>query len=112
MINWPAIVKHHNDPELTYVDNQAEWNSNEELYHGSFDELDYLVDAAGKVFTLSEKLNHCVAPRPNGTVKTLYEILGLIKAHAANTESCCVSKLYAPSIIDAFKLINSINNDE
>jgi hypothetical protein len=39
----------------------------------------------------------------------LQEILGLIKAHAAQKGSCCVAKLYAPTIVDAFKMVESLD---
>ena len=41
----------------------------------------------------------------------LEEILGLVKAHAAQAGSCCVAKLYAPSIDEAFKIAKSTLND-
>jgi hypothetical protein len=39
----------------------------------------------------------------------LLEILGLIKAHAAQKGSCCAAKLYAPTIREAFKIVESLD---
>jgi predicted acylesterase/phospholipase RssA len=50
-----------------------------------------------------------VEPRPSGESIALQVILGLIKAHAAQKGSCCVAKLYAPTIADAFKIIESLD---
>jgi hypothetical protein len=35
----------------------------------------------------------------------LTELLGMVKAHAAQSGSCCVAKLYAPTITEAFKIV-------
>ena len=40
---------------------------------------------------------------------SLQAILGLIKAHAADTGACCVAKLYAPTLRDAFNMLDSLN---
>ena len=45
-----------------------------------------------------------------GDIKSLEEILGLVKAHAAQAGSCCVAKLYAPTIPDAYKIVQSLIN--
>jgi hypothetical protein len=108
-VNWPAIIKHSDDAELVYVSDQAAWNSDPELHGFEYDETDYLIDASGKIFTLANRENEYVNPEPNGNAMALPEILGLIKAHAAQKGSCCVAKLYAPTIREAFKLVESLD---
>ena len=47
---------------------------------------------------------------PNRDSKLLQEILGLVKAHAAQQGFCCVAKLYALSIVETLKIVESLNN--
>lgn len=108
-MNWPAIIKHSGDLELTYVSDQAEWDNDEELHRFEYHEGDYLVDSSGTVFGLTRREHERVTPEPRGESILLPELLGLIKAHAAQKGSCCVAKLYAPTIGEAFKIVASLN---
>ena len=110
MINWPAIIKHSDDPELTFISNQAEWDSDVDLHNVKYDEADFIVDSTGKIYTLTTTHDLSVQPQETGNSKSLKEILGLAKAHAAQQGSCCVAKLSAPSIKDAFKIIASLSD--
>jgi len=38
LLNWPGIIKHSGEAELTYVSDQAEWDSDADLHHFEFDE--------------------------------------------------------------------------
>ena len=98
--------------ELIYVNDQTEWDSDAELQSYEYDESDYLIDSAGDIFLLTERVNNSVEPVQRGNTKTLVEILGLAKAHASQLGSCCVSKLYAPSINEAFKIVKSVTDAE
>jgi len=108
MVIWPALIKHSDDPELIYVSDQTEWESDVDLNRHEYDGADYLLDASGKTYTLEGKDNSSINPEPNGDSMSLQEILGLVKAHAAQQGSCCVAKLYAPSIVEALKIVESL----
>jgi hypothetical protein len=108
-VNWPAIVKHSDDAELIYVGDETEWNNDAELCSSEYDVTDYLIDVSGNIFTLTRIENKRVIPEPNGNAIALHELLGLVKAHAAQKGSCCVAKLYAPTIGDAFGIVASLN---
>jgi hypothetical protein len=95
-INWPCIIKHANDPELTYLDNE------QDLAHLEPDESDILIDASGSIY-IPDK-TEWVTEVASETMK-LTELLGMVKAHAAQSGSCCVAKLYAPTITEAFKIV-------
>ncbi|MGD8590235.1 MAG: DUF4144 family protein [Chromatiales bacterium] len=107
LIHWPAIIKHGDDPELTYIGNQSVWERDTEQHSIDYDDSDLLIDSAGNIFTLSNRDNDRAAQEATGTVMALEEILGLVKAHASQAGSCCVAKLYAPSIADAFEIVRS-----
>lgn len=111
MVIWPAIIKHSDDPELIYVSSQTEWENDVDLHNFEYDESDYLLDSSGKTYALEQKENFYITPEANGGSMSLQEILGLVKAHAAQQGSCCVAKLYAPSIVEAFKIVESLNED-
>jgi len=109
MVIWPAIIKHADDAELVYVSNQSEWDDDADLHHASYDESDVLIDSSGRTFSLTQLPDQSVTPEPKAVSISLHDILGLIKAHAAVKGSCCVAKLYAPSITDAFKIVESLD---
>jgi len=110
LLNWPGIIKHSDDAELVYVCDQAEWDNDADLQHSEYDESDVLIDSSGQVFGLSRRENGFVEPEPRQDTMSLQEILGLIKAHAACKGSCCVAKIYAPTIADAFRIVASLQD--
>jgi hypothetical protein len=103
---WPAIIKHNEDAELTYINNRDEWQHNFTSGDVDFDETDLLIDTSGNTFSIRD--TGLVA---NNKIQSLESILGLVKAHAAQAGSCCVAKLYAPSIEDAFHIVKSMSDD-
>jgi len=111
LINWPCIIKFNNDPELLFIDNQAQWDTDADFHQGKFDESDHLIDASGYVYSLIHTSHDTVIPKLTDNTKTRDEILGLVKSHASHLDSCCVSKLYAPSIKEAYYLVKSINEN-
>jgi hypothetical protein len=108
-VNWPGIIKHSNDAELIYVSDQSGWDNDADIHYFEYDESDCLIDSSGKIYTLTKRSNNHVKPEASGDSMSLDKILGLVKAHAAQKNSCCVAKLYAPTISDAFKIIESLN---
>jgi hypothetical protein len=109
MVNWPCIIKYSDDAELVYVDDQSEWDNNSDLHLFEFDESDRLIDSSGDIYIFNKVFNQYVNLEASGDSMSLVEILGLVKAHAAQKGSCCVAKLYAPTISDAFRIVASLN---
>lgn len=109
MIKWPVIIKHSDDAELIYICDHDEWLGDAELHDMDYEESDFLIDSSGHLFNLTTRANKLVNPQPLGESMTLDAVLGLVKAHAAQKGSCCVAKLYAPTISDAFKIVESLN---
>lgn len=109
MITWPAILKHSDDDELIYISSQSAWNNDADLHTVDYNEADFLIDLSGKMFRLTSKENQRVVPEDSGDKMELEQVLGLVKAHAAQKGSCCVAKLYAPSIAEAFKIVASLD---
>lgn len=109
MINWPCIIKHADDAELIYVSDQTEWDNDADLHYFEYDESDYLIDSSGEIYSLTKRHITHVVPESSGKSMALKDILGLVKAHAAQKGSCCVAKLYAPTITEAFKIVESLN---
>jgi len=108
LVNWPGIIKHSDDAELIYVGDQAEWDNDADLHCTTYDESDYLIDSSGNIFTLTTTESNYVNPKPGGNPMPLHEILGLVKEHAAQKGACCVAKLYAATIVEAFKIVESL----
>lgn len=109
LIHWPAIIRHAGDVELLYISDQAAWRQDADLHDFVYDAADCLIDSSGKIYTLTTRANNQVLPQASGKVMPLTEILGYIKAHAAQKGSCCVAKLYAPGIVEAFKIVAAMD---
>ena len=112
LINWPAVIKHSGDAELVYINDQAQWDDEFDANNLDPDDSDYLIDCSGNTFSLIKSASGRVELQLRGETRSLEDLLGLIKAHASQTGSCCVAKLYAPSFVDAFKMLKSINADD
>jgi hypothetical protein len=109
MVNWPGIIKYSDDAELVYVSDQSEWDNDSDLHLFEYDESDCLIDSSGDIYVFNKAGNKYVKPEATGNSMSLVEILGLVKAHAAQKGSCCVAKLYAPTVSEAFKIVESLN---
>jgi hypothetical protein len=106
-VNWPGIVLHEGDPELLYVPDLASWERDAGVHAADYRASDCLIDSTGRVFTLAATAGQRVIPQPRGDTKSLEEILGLVKAHAAQAGSCCVARFYASSIREAFCIVQT-----
>lgn len=109
LVNWPGIIKYADDDELIYIADQAQWDGDAELHSSVYDETDCLIDSSGHIYRLTRRINDCVSPDFTGDSMALLDILGLIKGHVAQSGSCCVAKLYAPTINDAFIILASFD---
>ena len=106
-IHWPAILQYDNDPELDYLQNEAAWFQVITSSENTFEEHDRLIDSDGQVFSCTQLIQTPAGnPQPKATIK-LETVLGLIKAHLADTGSCCVAKTFAPTIRDAIRILKN-----
>ena len=111
MVDWPVILKHANDPELDYFEDLEKLRTSIEQFGvGSFED-DYLIDSGGKVYALDTNDAGKVVLKDLDRLKTLEQVLGLVKAHAAQAEFCCVAKLWAPTIREALAIVPSVSSD-
>ena len=108
LLLWPAIIKHSTDAELSYICDQSTWDNDADLHHFGFDVSDYLIDSTGRLFDLTRREATFVTPEASGKSMTLDEVLDIVRAHAAQKGSCCVAKIYAPTIAEAFKIVASL----
>ena len=108
-MNWPGVIKRSDDAESICVSDQSEWDNDADLHHVECDEFDCVIDLSGSVYPLTKRSDDTVKPQANGNSMSLNEILVLVKANASQKGSCCVSKLYIPTIDDAFKIVKSLS---
>lgn len=108
---WPVIINHQDEDELIYIHNQDEWKNIVTCAEYDFDHTDQLIDSTGKTFSIISPDNNSIQLKQRAETLSLETILGLVKAHASQAGSCCVAKLYAPSIKDAFIIVKSLNDD-
>ena len=105
-IHWPAIIRHGEDPELSYIADQSAWL--EFTSHENAGEDDAVIDSTGHQYSIVGHGSE-IRLETSATI-TLNELLGLVKAHAAAKGSCCVAKLYAPTIDEAMKIVASLED--
>ena len=111
-VEWPAIVLHADDAELYYLCDAHAWNGYAHTYGNDVEEDDRLIDVTGAVFSLQQSDDGGLSLTATETYYDLNTILGLVKAHAAHAGSCCVAKLYAPSIAEAFKIVKATGEED
>ena len=104
-IIWPAVLKCSGDDELIYIASEEKWHKEEELHLASYNETDVLIDSSGAVFSLLSKQGKHIKPEFRDERMSLEDVLELVKAHAAQQASCCVAKLFAPTIHEAFTIV-------
>ena len=109
-IHWPAIIKHADDPELTYIGDASAWERDPELQQFVYEDADLLIDSRGRLYSLTHRELDLAVPKAIGEVMPLETVLGLVKAHASQAGSCCVAKLYAPTIAEAFDMLRSLES--
>ncbi|MEH6473443.1 MAG: DUF4144 family protein [Halopseudomonas sp.] len=105
---WPAILKHLGENELTFISSQSEWDCDADLHFFSYEPEDVLIDTNGQIHSLTDRQNNFVQPRENGNKIELEVLNALVKEHASQLGSCCVSKISYPSISDAIKAVEAI----
>lgn len=108
MISWPAVFKYADDPELDYYEDLEALEKEMLQTHLTNLAGGYLLDSNGEVYTVSAIHNGKPELLGTGRSKTLEQVLGLVKAHAAHADHCCVAKLWAPTIPEALQIIHSI----
>lgn len=99
-IHWPAIIQHPGADELEYLaepESLAAWQGRSTVR---------LIDSAGASYALQPA--HTLTRQADST---LQEILGLVRAHAAQQGICCTPKIAAANIADAIKLMASLADD-
>lgn len=100
-ITWPAIIKYSGQAELAYVKDQAEWDADVHLHGFRYEKADVLIDSVGEIYALPNAVNGSVRPESTREFARLDEVIEMVRAHAAQMGSCCVSKFYASTIHDA-----------
>ena len=104
-IRWPAILHYAGSAELCLIRSAAEWAADAQLHGAHYHPEDRLIDVAGRSYSLQQRDSEGIAPAFDGRTLTLQEILPLIRHHAAEDGACCVAKLSAESIAEAFRLL-------
>jgi hypothetical protein len=104
-IHWPAIIQYDNDPELEYLENESALKLFAEASDNIFEENDRLIDSEGRLYHFSKPDYQPSLLTFSGESVSLEMVLGMVKAHLADSGSCCVAKAYAPTIRDAIRMV-------
>jgi hypothetical protein len=109
-IRWPAVLQQAGDPELLWLPDAAAWSRHAVQLATHPD--DCLVDSAGLVFHVLRTADGTADLQATPGKLSLLEVLGLVKAHAAQAGSCCVAKLYAPDIAAAIRMVAELDAED
>ena len=115
LITWPAILHYLGQAELAYIPSRQAWENEQKSHTLQFQTMGRLIDSTGRIFSLRDIANAQVEtpasfharPIPAEFV-TLQEVIELLRAHAAQSASCCIAKISAPSIAAAIRLVDTI----
>lgn len=110
LVSWPAIIKFDGDAELTFIRDQADWEQNAEYHHFQYQAGDTLIDSTGQLFSLTAQAVGYALPEPVRHILSFEDIVTLVRAHAAQTGTCCIEKISAPSIKDVIELVESLDS--
>lgn len=110
-IRWPAVIWHRDDPELVYIKDGKQWNSDPDLAEWRYDERDRLVDSNGECFALAfdQASNRC-SIEPTGKIIDLQEFSSLIQQHMFALAQTCVSKVECRSYEDGFRSLEMLEH--
>lgn len=109
-VSWPAIIKIDGDAELTFIRNQTAWEQNTEYHDFRYRDSDTLIDSSGSLYSLTTQTNGHATPEPVNRTLALGEIAKLVRAHAAQSGTCCIEKIAAPSIKEIIQLVESLDD--
>ena len=109
-VSWPAIIKIEGDAELIFIRDLNQWEQDDEHHHFVYRDNDRLIDATGELYTLRPRENGGAVPQPANRTMTPEEIAGLVRAHAAQVNTCCIEKITAPSIKELIELVATFDN--
>jgi len=111
VISWPGVLKHADDPELDFFEDQEAFEKSVTGNIPMLDDKDCLIDSLGQVYDLRYSASGTTELQDTGERRTLEQVLGLVKAHAAQAEHCCVAKLWAPTIRDAITIVRAVSEE-
>ena len=109
-IHWPAFIQFAGQAELVFVADEAVWKSDPHLHAYAYQAADRLVDSRGELYAFGRD-GPIALPKPTGQKLMLDELLHLVRAHAAQAGLCCITKLSAPSIAEAVRLVGTLHED-
>jgi hypothetical protein len=107
---WPAVISDSMDPELIYVSDASALAGHNHPLINTPGGSGRLIDAGGKVFDLDASGAEILLT-PSAQRLELDQVLHLVRAHAARSGACCVAKLWAPTIVDAFQIVESLDGE-
>lgn len=109
MVLWPAIIKYEGDNELTFIPDESAWLTDEELYGFVPNEGDVLIDSAGSIYSLNERVGGHIKPSATGYHVKKDDLRVMIQQHFSSLGQCCVSKFAIGSISEGVAMIGSMD---
>jgi hypothetical protein len=106
MTQWPAIITHEGQDEVSYVGNAASWQELAQDPHLFGAGNDTLIDSNGDCFELvydsTDKSLHILATHRQIDLR---ELAAIVKGHLTTRNQCCISKLQVQSVEEGMQLI-------
>jgi hypothetical protein len=113
MPEWPAIINHAGDNELTYIESQAAWLADATVSAHPCDDEDILIDSLGYIFNMQYDAEHRqVNLQPGDRRMPLERFSEIVQMHLAVLEQCCISKLTFADYSHGIKLVASSEDQQ
>jgi len=110
MVAWPAIIKYLGEDELTFIENEHEWNVDPDLHYYPYTKGDQIIDSNGYLYDLpyndKEKMVKIINTNKE---KSMSEFEIIIKNHVVSLNQCCSSKIKLSSFKDGILLVEKMN---
>ncbi len=109
-ISWPLLIRHEGQPEMTRVNDLAEWNRLQDDHIWLTGPGDRLVDSTGRFWEVSQ-LDAGRLDITRGELIDSVELLDYVKHHLSAKGVCCISKFAQNDIASLFQMVGTLDDE-
>ncbi len=112
MTDWPAVIRHDGDDELTVIGSNAEWRRDAAQHLYGLRSGGALIDSSGRIFTLAQTRDGAIQAADTGKTASLEDFIRLVRIHASTSHRCCIEKISFRSVAEGIQLVASMNEQD
>lgn len=116
-VEWPAVVKLHQDSELIFLEHQQDWLELACTHQHHFTAEDLLLDSCGFLYQIDanplQEFDDPVGQLPQLIAKAdplpLTDFIKWVQEYAQALGQCCIAKLAFTSISQGMNIVRSLD---